>query len=174
MQHQDMPDYLLMWKSPPWRPEPKDVAAALQQGSAPRRRPTKAVRNTHRRQIVRPLDQGRWLRGLRGLRWLGVAGVAGLGVGQNVLVHGLQVLDHVAGARAGLVVHLLVADPADDFVAAQLDERAPRHRLVLARHVVVVVVEVQVARADRLGPGLGPGLGLRARRLRRHGAAAAD
>lgn len=71
-----------------------------------------------------------------------IGGGGRLGVRQDVLVHGLQVLHHVAGARAGLIVHLLVADAADDFVAAQLDERAPGDGHVLARHAVRVGVHV--------------------------------
>lgn len=139
------------------------------------------VAQDSRRQLVHPLAAGRRRRGRgRGLRWRGVgdaAAAAGLGVRQDVLVHGLQVLHHVAGARARLVVHLLVADAANDFVAAQLDEGAPGHGLVFARHVVVVVVQVEMTGGGLrpgLGPGLGPRLRLRARRLRRHRAAAAD
>lgn len=64
-------------------------------------------------------------------------------------MHGLEVLHHVASARPGLVVHLLVADPADHFVAAQLDEGPPGHRFVFSRHVVVVVVEQVAQRGGR-------------------------
>lgn len=124
-----------------------------------------------RRQVVGSLAGGRRGRG-RGCVAGAVADVvvvvvaAGLDVGQDVLVHGLQVLHHVAGAGARLVVHLLVADPADDFVAPQLDEDPPGHRLVLPRHVGVGVGVVEVEDARRGRRGRRGRLGLRARRHR--------